>query len=377
MRKLVNYLFFLPLGIFGNTINVGLSSLNTELSLSLEIIKGVYYGVLKEDTIFILEKNNTLTLNPKTHHFELSLKNHQTHLSSLSLIPHDSSALLSLNQTTQTKLLQGNLNFTHQPNQIHTILSIDLEAYVLGVTEAEAGYQLPSEFYITQAILSRTYALKNWEKHQNEGYNLCNTTHCQVFHQICSDSIIIKSIAGNKFWVIINQEGDLIEGIYHSNCGGSTIGSEIVWNKALPHLKWISDSFCTQSYNAQWEKLIHQSEFTNHLEELYSRYPKEFTNQLFHKEVSLNNTSAEFLRFKIELRKKMNLKSAHFYIKKQEGAHTENILIKGFGSGHRVGFCQQGGIQQAKLNKTYDQLLNFYYKDIQIVNYQFLLPPKK
>ncbi len=32
-----------------------------------------------------------------------------------------------------------------------------------------------------QAIASRTYALHNINKHIGEGYNLCDTTHCQVY----------------------------------------------------------------------------------------------------------------------------------------------------------------------------------------------------
>ncbi len=47
----------------------------------------------------------------------------------------------------------------------------------MGVLEAEAGPTAPDDFYKAQAIICRTYAIRNFEKHISEGYNLCDAVH--------------------------------------------------------------------------------------------------------------------------------------------------------------------------------------------------------
>ena len=39
----------------------------------------------------------------------------------------------------------------------------------------------PMDALKAQAIAARSYALKTLNKHISEGYNLCDTTHCQVY----------------------------------------------------------------------------------------------------------------------------------------------------------------------------------------------------
>ena len=58
---------------------------------------------------------------------------------------------------------------------------VELENYVAGVVEMEAGSNHTLEYYKVQAIICRTYALSNLRRHETERYNLCDNVHCQVY----------------------------------------------------------------------------------------------------------------------------------------------------------------------------------------------------
>ena len=64
------------------------------------------------------------------------------------------------------------------------------------------------------------------------------------------------------------------------------------------------------------------------------------------------------------IRADFQLKSTYFSVEQQ----GESIIFNGRGYGHGVGMCQEGAMRQAKLNRSYKEILNFYYKDVHLVD---------
>src|ERR1017187_1648653 len=58
---------------------------------------------------------------------------------------------------------------------------VDLEAYVAAVVPPEIGRAPPAALE-AQAVAARSYALARGERHLEDGADLCDGTHCQVFH---------------------------------------------------------------------------------------------------------------------------------------------------------------------------------------------------
>src|SRR5262249_42891060 len=58
---------------------------------------------------------------------------------------------------------------------------LPLEEYLAGVLAAESSVENEIEALKAQAVVSRTFALKNLGRHAQEGYDFCSTTHCQRF----------------------------------------------------------------------------------------------------------------------------------------------------------------------------------------------------
>ncbi len=265
---------------------------------------------------------------------------------------------------------QNNLSCSVVNGSIVLINNINLDNYVAGVTEAEAGSKSNLEFYKVQTILARTFALAHINKHQDEGFYLCDQVHCQAYLGKPRDSKIIIAIQETKGKIVVDENLNLIIAAFHSNSGGQTANSEDVWGAKTSYLKSIIDTFSIQMPNYNWERKMLTEDWLSYLK-LKFNYP---SDSLLACDIALNFTQdnrkvyLEFNNLKIPLkivRLDLQLKSTLFNITK---LNNDSVLFKGKGFGHGVGLPQEGAMQMGKLGYSYLDILNFYYKNIQIID---------
>ena len=101
-----------------------------------------------------------------------------------------------------------------------------------------------------QAILARTYAVTNAGRHTSEGFDLCSTTHCQLYEPSRLTSSrwthvaheAVHQTAGELLWF-----GDQpARVVYHADCGGHTSDAAAVWGgAAVPYLIAAPDTCAT------------------------------------------------------------------------------------------------------------------------------------
>jgi stage II sporulation protein D len=239
---------------------------------------------------------------------------------------------------------------------------VNIENYVGGVVEAEAGKDRPLEYYKVQSIISRTYALANFRRHATEGFQLCDQVHCQVYQGECRyEPLIPVGVMKTKGIVLVDSEISLITASFSSNCGGKTRNSEEVWSKPLSYLKSVSDTFCLNGDHATWKKSISRRDWENHKK--HNTINASFKAG---KGASMDDTFSEFLYWKQDLnaiRTYFKLNSTRFVI--EENANTVNFLGQGFG--HGVGLCQEGAIRMAELGYSYKEILELYYTDVHLI----------
>ena len=61
---------------------------------------------------------------------------------------------------------------------------VPLEDYIKGVVPYEMSPSWHKEALKAQAVCARSYADGQKERHKNNGFDVCSTTHCQVYHGI-------------------------------------------------------------------------------------------------------------------------------------------------------------------------------------------------
>ena len=257
--------------------------------------------------------------------------------------------------------ITGHLNFWNRGKKMSIINTQDLDVYISGVVEAEAGSQQNAEYYKVQAVICRTYALANKFKHAKSGFHLCDEVHCQVYKGVSnSNPDIISSTIATSDVVVVNQDINLITTAFHSNCGGHTINSEDVWSRAVSYLKAVPDTFCLNMPHTDWEKEVNKAHWmgffrkkgvSNILDSL-DKFSNTNRNVYFADKIHLKDVRSEF-----------RLRSTLFTAKE----NGETITIQGKGFGHGVGLCQEGAMKMSTLGYDYMSILHYYFSDIHVV----------
>ncbi len=120
-----------------------------------------------------------------------------------------------------------------QPNAYgnYTVVNgVPLETYLRGVVPHEIGPGAPQTAIEAQAILARTYALRNRHRFVADNYEICANTHCQVYKglsgTVASADAAIRATVGQ----VLTYDGDLIDAVYSSTNGGVSAAFEDIWN---------------------------------------------------------------------------------------------------------------------------------------------------
>jgi stage II sporulation protein D len=275
-----------------------------------------------------------------------------------------------LNPDRKPRIYQNNLSFSVVEENIRVINEVMLDNYIAGVTEAEAGSRSTQEFYKVQALLARTFALAHINKHVSEGFSLCDQVHCQAYYGKPRDMNIFKAMESIKGKVVVDENLNLIIAAFHSNSGGQTANSEDVWGSKTSYLKSIRDSFSIKMPNAKWERKMLTDDWLSYLK-LKHNFP---IDQQDAKEAALNFSQdnrkifLECSNSKVPLkniRSDLQLKSTFFSISQ---LNNDSIIFKGRGYGHGLGMCQEGAMRMSKMGYGYLDILNFYYKDVQLID---------
>ena len=256
---------------------------------------------------------------------------------------------------------------------IQIINKILLDDYLEGVLASEAGVNLETEYYKVQAIISRTYALNNINKHINEGFNLCEDVHCQAYfgRYEGGSNGILDGVSLTKGSILLDSNDNHFPVFFSANCGGQSSETDQIWNTSLPAYISRRDTFCIHTRQANWEKYILKNDVFLFLQEKYFLDVKNPSianqivnyDQILRKTFFLNPTFGIPLR---DLRKEFGLKSTYF-VTEQVG---DKILFKGRGFGHGVGLCQEGAMNMIRKGYDHSDVLKYYFSGAKVSDYR-------
>lgn len=148
------------------------------------------------------------------------------------------------------------ISFNLKGNKIHIINHIKVNNYLYGVLPREVGSSFSYEALKAQAVVSKNYAFSNINKHKNDGFDLCSSTHCQVYGGYDSENETINRAIDDTLDVFMTYNGELISAPFHSNSGGYTQNSEDVWGGNLPYLRAVEDEFSLGTPYSTWDMEI-------------------------------------------------------------------------------------------------------------------------
>jgi stage II sporulation protein D len=119
------------------------------------------------------------------------------------------------------------------------VTTIPLEIYVARVLAAEGEPNAATAAQQALAVVSRTYALANLGRHARNGFDLCDSTHCQV---VRASTPVTRNATLATAGRVLTYNGRPAEIFYSASCGGHSESAENVWPGAsYPYLRAIED----------------------------------------------------------------------------------------------------------------------------------------
>ncbi len=248
-----------------------------------------------------------------------------------------------------------------------------MEEYIAGVLAGETGNFKSEEALKAMSVAARTYAEHFGSRHALEGFDFCDTTHCQDLRLAGIDTHlrrIAESTAGEVLW----YDGEPAATYYFANCGGTTEdGHYILGNDEAPapYLKQHSDRYCIRNGGSQWSSEVSRRDVQAALAADGINIPGALRS------VSVLTRTAsgrvEFLRvtgngsvtvsgllFRSAIGRHIGwdrLKSNWYEVSNR----GDQIVFHGRGYGHGVGLCQVGAEIMGEEGHSYREILAFYY----------------
>jgi SpoIID/LytB domain protein len=248
-------------------------------------------------------------------------------------------------------------------NGSRRILALPVELYVARVLAGEGEPNAADAAQQALAIAIRTYAAANAGRHRRDGFDLCDTTHCQVLRPATGAS---RRAAMATAGQVLMYAGRPAEVFYSASCGGRSEAVSQVWPGALDHPYLISTEDDVHEEEEPWvldlpvsrvEQALRRVGFEGRRLKNLRIERRSDSGRVTRLEVSGMRPDAiagDDFRAAIGARE---LRSTAFTMDKVGRAYR----FTGRGYGHGVGMCVIGAGRRAARGETAAQILQQYY----------------
>ena len=250
---------------------------------------------------------------------------------------------------------------------------IPMEEYIAGVLAGETGNFKSDEALKAMAIAARTYAMHFGSRHALEGFDFCDTTHCQDL-RIAGIDAHLRGIADATAGEVLWYDGEPAATYYHANCGGTTEDGHFALGNNEPRAPFLvqhSDQYCLRNGSTQWRTEVAKRELQRALAADGIVVPGTLRSvSVLHRTPS---GRVEFLRvtgsgaitvpaltFRSAIGRHIgwDRMKSNWYEVSDAG---DRLTFHGRGSGHGVGLCQVGAEVMGEEGHSYREILSFYY----------------
>lgn len=328
--------------------------------------------------IYLLDKNlnkikdlNTKNLNITLKSGKIEIKNNNNII--FNDFSKDGEFLLGSDDfLTIDNAYRGYISFRILNNNIHVVNHVELEDYLKGVVPKELSASYPLDALKAQAICSRSFAIKNINKLKKNGYNLDDTTRCQVYKgKTAEEERSNKAVDETKGQVAF-YNNQIANTIFGASSGGITANASEVWGgNATNYLSSFEDPY---SKTYKWDHKVSKDDINNILIKNKINIGKFLNLNVTEKDISGRIKMIEIIG--TEKTEKISgnafrnilgntkLKSTLFDIKDEDN----DLIFQGRGYGHGVGMSQYGAVEMAKQGKNYTDIITFYFPGVTLNN---------
>ena len=325
------------------------------------------------------------------------------------------------------KSYRGSFKFVIKNSALMVINYVGLEDYICGVVPQEIGGSSPAESLKAQAVCSRSYTARFIGRHSSDGFDICSGTHCHVYGGTSRETEASNKAVYDTAGVIAMYGDKIAELYYFASDGGATEDVKNVWGSTVhPYLAAVDDPYETDEasyhkwsvtftpddlktifapYNLGDITDISVIETTEKGAVLKLQVTGTNGSRVFEKEKSRTVFGGKIYSQAYSITKNyegggtspsasgasqtVTLPSIVYVMGKdgvvekrveeitvmsstgtsrlQTGGKVVSYTLNGRGWGHLIGMSQWGAIAMGKQGFTYEQILNYYYQGITLV----------
>lgn len=279
---------------------------------------------------------------------------------------------------------------------VRVVNVVRIEEYLLGVVSAEMGRRTAQERTAleAQAIVSRTYALRNAGRFGSDGYDLQAGVTDQVYAGVAREdpeaTAAVRATAGR----VLTYGGQVITPFFHSTCGGRTASPVEAFRGVsdAPYLRSVSDArgsgaWCDISPRYQWtvtwdavqlrailartipEVLGVDAAAVREVQGVYVRRQGPSGRAL---EVRIRVAQGEIPVFGPDIRAVLARPEGGVLggsLIRVSDTSDGGLVAEGFGWGHGVGMCQWGAIGRARAGQDVRTVLRTYFPGVDVARW--------
>ena len=255
-----------------------------------------------------------------------------------------------------------------------SIESMDLQTYLTGVLLAELPERFSPETRKAQAVACRTYVLRSYQKRRHSPAAVCTDSGCcqgWVDPQSVSPARREAALAAVRATdgLVIRYQGELIEATFFSCSGGKTEAAAEVWGSDAAYLQSVDSPGEEAAAHFRDETEIPLTEFCEKLRAENPAVSFPAAKGAWVGEIALT-TGGGVSRIELggqvfsgrTVRRIFSLRSTAFTLTLTDSS----AIFATRGSGHRVGMSQYGAEAMAQEGKSFEEILKWYYRGVDI-----------
>lgn len=298
-------------------------------------------------------------------------------------------AMLIVGAGRSERMYPGALLVSAAGGRLALVNECDLEDYTVGVLAGECPALFHKEAIRAMAVSARSYS---YRRAYLSGRELCDTTHCQVYRGLGAARTAHRDAVRDTAGLCALHDGEVIDAVYCSDCGGKTEASEDAWRggKPVPYLRSVEDSpqsggepFCSVNRSHGWTLAIARPRLQTLLGSAgpLKLEVKETTSSGRARRLELSrlpqSAGADGGAAAIAARKEARefsgeqwrqllgasaVKSLKFSVRET----AAGVELDGTGFGHGVGLCQFGANGMGRRGIGFREILTHYYTAVTI-----------
>ena len=271
--------------------------------------------------------------------------------------------------TPQAPMIRLGRTLSNEATRVETLA---LDDYIAQVLSGEGQPKASDPAQEALAITARTFAMANRNRHRSEGFDLCDTTHCQVVRT--ATAVTRRAAAATTGRMLLHQ-GQPAFVFYSAWCGGHTELASQVWPGAVEYTRGSSrdDDACEDE--PAWTSEVRAGEIERALRAAGLR-----GSRLRDLRVLARNDSERVARIRVEGFTPSEMSGHEFRMAVGRVAGWQSIKstafdvdrtgtgyrFRGRGFGHGVGLCVIGAGRRANRGATTEEILKFYFPGLTV-----------